>query len=530
MGAGRVAATQAALGDPADDVVMPVGPPRKERSMSATTASGQNARPALFVVRFAGELATKSNRTRSAFARALRRNIRDALARAGIRGRLVQSQGRLFVFADDAALARAQLARVFGIGTFSPVAARVQATLDAMAAAAETHFAELIRGRRYAVRARRRGHHAFRSLDVERHVGRVLNAYGTVDLTNPEVTVHVEILEHRAFLAAERLQGAGGLPLGTGGQALVLLSGGFDSAVAAWQMMRRGVAVDFLFCNLAGAAYERQVVQVAKVLTDLWAFGTRPKLFVVDFNPVVAELRARVDQRLWQVVLKRLMYRAASRIARRVRAPAIVTGEAIGQVSSQTLSNLAAIEPGADRLVLRPLIAQDKRDIIQQARRIGTAVLSERIAEFCALTDRAPAVASTPAQVDAEEAKLDPAVLAAAVEGARRIDLAGVDARELRSDYLFVDQVPEGAQVIDIRDPRLFARWHLPGAVNLSPEDVLASVRRLDKRRPYVVFCSFGTISAHLAELMQQLGYQAYALRGREAEIRRRLEEAEIDG
>ena len=481
-------------------------------------------RPALFIVRFAGELATKSTRTRAAFSRALRGNIREAMARAGLRARVIQSQGRLFVLADDEALARAQLSRVFGVGTFSPVAARVPATMEAMAEAAERHFAGRVAGRRFAVRVRRRGRHAFGSQDVERHVGAVLNRHGRVDLTNPEITVHIEILEGRAFLFSERIQGAGGLPLGTGGRALVLLSGGFDSAVAAWQMMRRGVGVDFLFCNLAGAAYERQVIQVAKVLSELWAFGIRPKMHVVDFAELVAEIRAKTDERYWQVVLKRLMYRAASRVARQIRVPAIVTGESIGQVSSQTLSNLAAIEPAADRLVLRPLIAQDKRDIIDQARRIGTAVLSERIAEFCALTDRAPAVRSSPRVIETEEAKIDPAVLERALGAARRIDLAAVEAADLQTDYLFVDEIPEGAEVIDIRDPRLFARWHLPGARNMSPEDVLASLKRLDKRRRYVLFCSFGTISAHLAELMQQLGYQAYALRGREGEVRRRLE------
>ncbi len=461
----------------------------------------------------AAELATKSGKTRSAFARVLRRNILAAMRGADLHARVIQSQGRMFVLASDRARAEAQLARVFGIGTFSPVEARCPADLDAMAATAEAHFAEAVRGRRYAVRAKRRGGQAFRSRDVEVRVGAALNPYGTVHLDNPDVTVHVEVVGGRAYLFTRRIKGAAGLPIGTGGHALALLSGGFDSAVAAWSVMRRGVSVDFLFCNLAGAAYERQVLQVAKVLTELWAAGMRPRLWVVDFAEPVAELRARVAPRYWQIVLKRLMYRAASRVARRTKAGAVVTGESLAQVSSQTLSNLAAIQPAAEGLVLRPLIGREKREIMDQARRIGTAPLSERITEFCALTDEPPAVRSTPRAIDAEEAKLDPGVLGRAIEAARCVELATLGPEELRTDYLFVARPPEGAEIIDLRPPRLYARGHLPGAVNRAPEELLGQLRQLDKRRVYVLDCAFGTVSAQLAEVMQQFGYQAYALR-----------------
>ena len=475
--------------------------------------TGKTPTYGLFIVRFAAEMSTKSGKTRSAFSRVLTRNILAAMARADLRARVIQSQGRMFVLASDRDRAEAQLGRIFGIGTFSPVEARCAADLDTLAATAEAHFSEAVKGRRYAVRTKRRGRHPFRSRDVEVRVGAALNPYGTVHLDNPDVTVHVEITGNRAYLFTRRIPGAAGLPVGTGGRALALLSGGFDSAVAAWSVMRRGLAVDFLFCNLAGAAYERQVLQVAKVLTELWAAGISPRLWVVDFNAAVAELRARVEPRYWQIVLKRLMYRAASRIARQTRAGALVTGESLAQVSSQTLSNLAAIEPGADCLVLRPLIAREKREIMDEARCIGTAPLSERIPEFCALTDQLPAVRSSAGAIDAEEAKLDASILERAIGEARCVELAALKPEELRTDYLFVAEPPEDAEIIDLRPPRLYARGHLPGAVNRAPEEVLARLRSLDKRRVYVLDCAFGTVSAQLAEVMQQFGYQAYALR-----------------
>jgi thiamine biosynthesis protein ThiI len=294
---------------------------------------------------------------------------------------------------------------------------------------------------------------------------------------------------------------------------MALISGGFDSAVAAWSVMRPGLAVDFVFCNLSGAAYEPQVLQVAEVLCELRATGMRPRLWVVDLNAAVSDLRAHVTPRFWQVVLKRLMYRVASGVAGAAKAQALVTVESIGQVSSQTLSNLAAIEPVAGRLVLRPLIAAEKREIMERAREIGTAPLSERIPEFCALTVQLPAVRSSSEAIDAEEVRLDASLVDRAVAEAHRVELAELTPDELRTDYLFVSEPPEGAEVIDLRPPRLFAKGHPPGAVHRAPEEVMARLDRMDKRRPYVLDCSFGTVSAHLAEVMQQFGYQAYALR-----------------
>jgi tRNA uracil 4-sulfurtransferase len=136
----------------------------------------------------------------------------------------------------------------------------------------------------------------------------------------PEYTAHVEVREREAYLFSDRLPGAGGLPLGVEGRAVALLSGGYDSAVAAWLMLKRGVELDYVFCNLGGEAYERAVVQVAKLLADDWSYGTNPRLHVVDFAGPLDDLRAHAKQSYWQLVLKRLMYRAASRIGEETRA------------------------------------------------------------------------------------------------------------------------------------------------------------------------------------------------------------------
>ena len=345
-----------------------------------------NLPPARFIVRLAGEVANKSNRTRRRFHKQLVANLKDALTSSGTRATVRDRWSRLFVTVPRAD-AMAAATRVFGISSFSEVDAAVPADLDTIVRVGHESYREAVTGRRYAVAARRTGRHSFSSRDVCVQLGAALNPYGTVDLTSPEVTVSVEVRDDRAYLFSRRTEGPGGLPLGVQGRAVCLISGGFDSAVAAWLLLKRGVALDYVFCNLAGPAFERSVIQVTRVLADHWSYGDRPRIHIVDFGDAVRDLQSRVTPRYWQVVLKRLMYRAAEQVGSEVGADALVTGEALGQVSSQTLRNLRAIEAAVTLPVLRPLVGFDKEEIIRIAKRIGTAALSARVREYCAILE-----------------------------------------------------------------------------------------------------------------------------------------------
>ncbi len=278
--------------------------------------------------------------------------------------------------------------------------------------------------------------------------------------------------------------------------------------------MKRGVAIDFVFCNLGGDAYERAVLQVAKVLADEWSFGTRPRLHVVDFAEPLRELRANVRPSYWQVVLKRMMYRVACRVARDVRASAIVTGEAIGQVSSQTLANLGAIAPAADLPVLQPLIGFDKEDIIALAKRVGTAALSEQVREYCAIAPGYPVTATTAARVAAEEASMDSGVLDPVLAERRVFDLRGLSPTDLVAPYLFTTEIPDDAIVFDCRSPVQYRAWHVPGAEQHDEWDLLRRIATLDRNRTYVLYCAHGIQTAYLAERMQRAGIEAHSFKG----------------
>jgi len=466
------------------------------------------------IVRPGPDEAVKSGQTRRVWRARLKANIADALNRRDIPHELREGFGRLFVVTPQREAALGVLPYVFGITNVSPVRAMAPAEVDAIAQVGGQACRDAVRGRRFAVRARRQSCNTLTSPQVERALGSALDDLGTVDLDDPEVIVRVEVMGGRALVSDERRPGAGGMPAGIQGRAVVLLSGGYDSAVAAWRVMRRGADVDFVLCNLGGAAFERQVLQVAKLLAEAWGFGLEPRLHVVDFAAASRQIREHVRSDHWQIVLKRLMYRAARRVAAETDAASVVTGEALGQVSSQTLSNLAVLDTGEGAPVLRPLIGMDKPEVMAEAARIGTAPLSERVRELCAL-DAKPVVATTRRRLDNQEARLDRAsVVDAAVAQRRVLDLNAIGAAELREPYLFTDTIPSGARVIDCQPRHMYAAWHVPGAEHWEADRLARLYKRLPREQTYVLYCTFGTQTPVLAELMQQAGFDAYAFRG----------------
>ncbi len=467
----------------------------------------------LYLVRVAPELATKARGTRRRFQQQLVRNLRDALASAGIAGRVVSRWSHVLVEADDRA-ALHQLAAVFGVSSVSEIEAQLEPDLAEIVRVGTDLFGARVRGKTYAVRTRITGDVGFRSREVKVQLGAALNPDATVDLDRPEVTVTVDVRDGQAFLYSGKTRGVGGLPLGVEGKAVCLISGGFDSAVAAWLMLKRGVSLDYVFCNLSGEAYERAVVSVAKVLADAWSYGDRPRIHVVDFAGPVASLTEAAQPKYWQVVLKRLMYRTAEAVARDIGAEAIVTGESVGQVSSQTLGNLRAIDGVASLPVLRPLVGLDKEEIIARADRIGTGVLSKHIREYCAIVPHRPVTHAKPHAAADEEARVDLSLLADAVARRKVLELRGLEAVDLVQPYIFKAEIPDDATVIDCREPHHYRAWHYPRSTHRELDDLATRFRELDKTRVYVLYCSFGVQSAYVAERMQRDGYEAYAFKG----------------
>ncbi|MDH3519556.1 MAG: tRNA 4-thiouridine(8) synthase ThiI [Myxococcales bacterium] len=487
---------------------------------------GDEQHTRLALLRFSGEIGTKARATRLQFRQRLVQNLRDALASHGLSARLEVSHERIFVElpqhgpdpTDSDALRDHPLARIFGIQSLSCVERRPITSLDAIVSSGVALFGDRVRAKRFAVRARRvgnRGVGALRSREVQVALGAALLPRSAgVDLSAPDVTVHIELAEHGTSFFSERIGGPGGLPLGVEGAAVALLSGGFDSAVAAWQMLKRGVALDYVFCNLGGPLHLHGTIRVAKVLADRWSYGDRPQLHAIDFEPVAEALRASTQKRYWQILLKRLMLRAAAAVGRRGRAAAIVTGEAVGQVSSQTLQNLTVISRATDETILRPLIGFNKEDIIAAAGRIGTFELSKVIREYCALVSRRPATRAGLGVVEREEAKLDPAVLERAIDSRSVVDLRELALESLERPEISVERLPEKAVLIDLRPLEQYRSGHHPDALHLDFARALEAFPEFERGHTYVLSCEFGWLSAHLAQRMRRAGFDAYHFRG----------------
>jgi thiamine biosynthesis protein ThiI len=232
---------------------------------------------------------------------------------------------------------------------------------------------------------------------------------------------------------------------------------------------------------------------------------------VVDFAAVSRELQERTEKRYWQVILKRLMLRAAEAVAKETRAKAIVTGEAVGQVSSQTLVNLATISEATRLPILRPLVGMNKDEIVAAAHRIGTGPLSAAVDEYCALVPRRPAT----------QAKLDLGRLESAVAAREVLDLRALSEDASGLAELELAEIPPGAVVIDLRTRGEYQGWHWPGALQLDWARAVEAYPSFAKEQRYVLYCEYGLKSAHLAELMRQQGLEAFHVRGGTATLRK---------
>lgn len=321
------------------------------------------------------------------------------------------------------------------------------------------YFAPLIENKTFCVRAKRRGKHEFTSIEVERYVGGGLNQFvssAKVKLTKPDITVHLEIDKDKLLLVKGRYEGIGGFPIGTQEDVLSLISGGFDSGVSSYMLIRRGSRVHYCFFNLGGATHEIGVKQMAHYLWNRFGSSHKVRFIAINFADVVGEILEKIDDGQMGVILKRMMVRASSRIAEKYGVQAIVTGEALGQVSSQTLTNLRLIDNATDTLILRPLITHDKEHIIKLAREIGTEDIAKTMPEFCGVISKSPTVKAVKEKIEAEEEHFDFAILDKAIDEAQNIDIREI-AKQTANTVLEVETVSDfnnnDCIIIDIRSP-----------------------------------------------------------------------------
>ncbi|WP_439510534.1 tRNA uracil 4-sulfurtransferase ThiI [Marinimicrobium koreense] len=470
-----------------------------------------------FIVKVFPEIIIKSPPVRKRFIKQLRDNLRRLLQPLSEDIQVKRDWEKVEVQAPgaDERLTRQVadvLARTPGIDAFALVQAYPLGDLDDILAKTRAHWAEALAGKTFCVRVKRSGKHDFSSTDIERYVGGGLlqqtQAAG-VKLRAPDITVRLEVKRQWLFVLENLRRGLGGYPLGAQNDGVLsLVSGGFDSIVASYLTMKRGMRTHFCFFSLGGHAHEMAVKEVSYYLWQKYGASHNVQFVTVPFEGVVAEILEKVDNAYMGVILKRMMLRAASRVAEELDLKALVTGESVAQVSSQTIPNLNAIDRATDTLVLRPLIAMDKRDIIQLSRDIGTETYSANVPEYCGVISVRPTTNAKLHRVESEEARFDFTVLERALEDRAQTPIHHlVDAGETELDVAVEPQVGEGDVVIDIRHPDEAGLKPL----SLVGDQLLeipffrlnGQFATLDPQRRYLLYCEKGVMSQlHAAHLM----------------------------
>ena len=379
-----------------------------------------------------GEMVLKGLNRRT-FEERLMGNARRRLQKYG-KFRIYSRQSITYVEPKEAGCdmdgAFATLSRLFGVVGLSRAKA-CEKTPEAILETAKTYLHDdLMAARTFKVESKRSDKtFPLTSIQLSQYVGGELNEafpHIQADMHHPELTVHVEVRDFAAYVHGDPAPGAGGLPVGVGGKAVSLLSGGIDSPVASWMMAKRGVALEmvhFFSYPYTSPEAKDKVLTLAQLLTP-WC--GRLTVHVVPFTKIQEQLRLHCPEALFTLLMRRFMMRISERVAQRVGAHGLITGESLGQVASQTMEAMAVTGQVCTLPVFRPLVGMDKEEIVRTARKIGTFETSILPYEDCCtvFTPRHPRLRPMPGEVEAAEQTLDiDAMVKAAVDGIERVQV-----------------------------------------------------------------------------------------------------------
>jgi thiamine biosynthesis protein ThiI len=379
-----------------------------------------------------GELALKL-KNRGWFEDILTNNVRANMQEFNVAS-VERLYGRLLLRFGDTypvEILKNKLCRIFGVASVAPAVIAGTALADI-----EQTVISCLSGRQFhtfAIRAHRiEKTLPYKSQEVNERIGRaVLSKFkdAKVDLENPQLTIRIDILSNASYISLDKFKGAGGLPTGTGGRVLSLISGGIDSPVASWRMMRRGCTVNFIHFHsmpFTDSASIEKVNEICKILSG-WQ-GGKARLIMIPFGNIQKKIVTAANEKYRIILYRRFMMRIAEALAHELKAEALITGEALGQVASQTLSNIATVGASVSIPILRPLIGMDKQEIVDLARIVGTYELSIEPHQDCCqfLEPRHPVTYTTLNELAEVESSLD-------IEGLVKEGLTGTEWKDIKA-------------------------------------------------------------------------------------------------
>ena len=380
-------------------------------------------------------------------------------------------------------------------------------TLDDIKVVVNETMAHEIQGKTFVVRCKRMGTQEFKSTQVEQTVGGYMLAMNDtkgVALKGAEYTINLELEFAQLNVITHKHMGMGGFPIGSQGSILSLMSGGFDSTVASYLTMKRGIKTHFIFFNLGGIAHEIGVKQVAYYLWNKFGSSHRVQFISIPFDDVVTEIFKSVSEPYMGVMLKRLMLMASEKVADTMSIDALVTGESVAQVSSQTLRNLALIDQATNKLVLRPLSMMSKPDIIDIANKIGTTRFAESMPEYCGVISKNPVTHGNYERTASEARRFDYTILDEAVKNSAFINVDEMDQNisEIGQMEVISDLSSGDYTVIDIRQSADCIETSVE-TLKIPFYKLKSEFKKLPQDKEYLFYCEKGILSQLHAQFLR---------------------------
>ena len=380
-------------------------------------------------------------------------------------------------------------------------------TLDDIKVVVNETMAHEIQGKTFVVRCKRMGTQEFKSTQVEQTVGGYMLAMNDtkgVALKGAEYTINLELEFAQLNIITHKHMGMGGFPIGSQGSILSLMSGGFDSTVASYLTMKRGIKTHFIFFNLGGIAHEIGVKQVAYYLWNKFGSSHRVQFISIPFDDVVTEIFKSVSEPYMGVMFKRLMLMASEKVADTMSIDALVTGESVAQVSSQTLRNLALIDQATNKLVLRPLSMMSKPDIIDIANKIGTTRFAESMPEYCGVISKNPVTHGNYERTASEARRFDYTILDEAVKNSAFINVDEMDQNisEIGQMEVISDLSSGDYTVIDIRQSDDCIETSVE-TLKIPFYKLKSEFKKLPQDKEYLFYCDKGILSQLHAQFLR---------------------------
>jgi len=456
-----------------------------------------------YIIKESSEIPLKSHRTRPRFEKRLLNNIEYALKKEGIVDYdITMREGVITIKSSDDKVGDV-VRNVFGVHKVCKALCMEFNSINDIISKAEEIFKDHVIGKKFAVRVKRAGTHTFTSLDIAAKVGEALLKYSAgVNLSNPDVIINIEVRDNVVYYILKCWGGVKGLPIGTEGRVLSLFSGGYDSTLASWLAGKRGCEVDFLHFFMGSKDITIQAFLIAKELTK-WLSPYESKMIIIDITPLLSEIRVKVRNDYSQVVLRWYMYYIAQKLSSLHKYDAIVTGESVGQASSQTLKNLSVIEESLEfnvkRPIIRPLAFMDKEEIIETRAHMKILLnevrkISKELIDVLLNTRITVSIKDT--EPNTLSRLLDEFVLNVEVNAEEAVRI-----------------IKEGAVLIDARDLKDYKAWHLSNAIHISELHKMLK-EGIDFSKSYVIYCDYGTLSLAYAKMLRRLGINAFSVKG----------------